>query len=58
MNTRFTKIKFDGQKVRVEYEVLKDGSSDPDEYSVFSADQPKARASPCAACPSATPTRT
>lgn len=37
--TRFTKIKYDGLKVRIEYEVEREGS-EPDEYSLFSADAP------------------
>jgi len=39
METNYTKIKFDGSKVRIEYEVTrKDG--DPDEYTLHSADKP------------------
>jgi hypothetical protein len=37
--TRFTKIKYDGAKVRIEYEVEREGK-EPDEYSLFSADAP------------------
>lgn len=37
--TRFTKIKFDGSKVRLEYQITKkDGT--PDEYVISSSDQP------------------
>jgi hypothetical protein len=38
--TRFTKIKFDGSKVRLEYEVIRPGGGDPDEYSLLCADLP------------------
>lgn len=37
--TRFTKIKYDGAKVRIEYEVEREGK-EPDEYSLFSGDAP------------------
>jgi hypothetical protein len=40
METRFTKIKYDGSKVRIEYEVTREPGKDPDEYTVFSADAP------------------
>lgn len=36
---RFTKIKFDGSKVRIEYEVTR-GPGDPDAFSVQCADMP------------------
>ena len=38
--TRFSKIKYDGAKVRIEYEVDRENGNDPDEYSLFSADAP------------------
>lgn len=40
MEKTFTKIKYDGSKVRIEYEVERKDGSDADEYSVFSADKP------------------
>jgi hypothetical protein len=40
--TRFTKIKFDGTKVRLEYQVVRPGGGDPDEYSLQCADLPLA----------------
>jgi hypothetical protein len=38
--TRFTKIKFDGSRVRLEYEVIRPGGGDPDEYALSCADLP------------------
>lgn len=40
--TRFTKIKFDGSKMRLEWQVIRPGGSDPDEYSMQCADLPLA----------------
>jgi hypothetical protein len=37
---RFTKIKFDGTRMRLEYEVIRRGGGDPDEYSLQCADLP------------------
>jgi hypothetical protein len=38
--TRFTKIKFDGAKVRLEYQVTRPGGGDPDEFALQCADRP------------------
>lgn len=38
--TRFTKIKFDGQKVRLEYEVTRPRGGEPDEHVLQCADKP------------------
>ena len=38
--TRFTKIRFDGQKVRLEYQVTRPRGGDPDEFVVCSSDLP------------------
>jgi len=38
--TRFTKIKFDGAKVRLEYQVVRPSGGDPDEYTLQCADLP------------------
>lgn len=38
---RFTKIKFDGQKVRLEYEVTRPRGGDPDEFAYASNDRPR-----------------
>jgi hypothetical protein len=40
LTTRFTKIKSDGKKVRLEYEVLRPSGSDPDEFLVHASDKP------------------
>jgi hypothetical protein len=40
MKTRFTKIKFDGSKVRIEYEVERKPEVEPDEYALISSDLP------------------
>lgn len=40
--TRFTKIKFDGVRMRLEYEVSRPGGGDPDEYALHCADLPLA----------------
>lgn len=40
--TRFTKIKFDGSKVLLEYHVTRPGGGDPDEFAVHSSDKPLA----------------
>jgi len=37
---RFTRIKFDGSRVRLEYQVIRPGGGDPDEYSLHCADLP------------------
>lgn len=37
---RFTKIKFDGQKVRLEYEVTRPRGGDPDEFTLVCNDLP------------------
>ncbi|HEX8030314.1 MAG TPA: hypothetical protein VF491_17690 [Vicinamibacterales bacterium] len=39
MDKRFTKIKYDGSKVRLEYEVVRE-AGDPDEFTLFCADPP------------------
>ncbi|OFW44760.1 MAG: hypothetical protein A3J29_07950 [Acidobacteria bacterium RIFCSPLOWO2_12_FULL_67_14b] len=38
--TRFTKIAFNGQKVRLEYHVTRPGGGDPDEFVVNCSDKP------------------
>jgi hypothetical protein len=38
--TRFTKIKFDGAKVRLEYSVTRPGGGDPDEFALQCSDKP------------------
>ncbi len=38
--TRFTKIRFDGRKVLLEYEVTRPGGGEPDEFLVHSSDPP------------------
>lgn len=40
MEVRFTKIKYDGSKVRIDYEVERKDGGDPDEYTLFCADTP------------------
>lgn len=40
MSKDFTKIKFDGSKVRIEYEVERKDGGDADEYAMHSADKP------------------
>jgi hypothetical protein len=42
MAMRFTKIKFDGAKMRIEYEVERADGNEPDEYTVLSVDRPMA----------------
>lgn len=37
---RFTKIKYDGSKMRLEYEQERADGSDPDEFTLLSADKP------------------
>jgi hypothetical protein len=37
---RFTKIKFDGDKVRIEYEMPRKDGGDPDAYTLLSIDKP------------------
>jgi hypothetical protein len=39
--TRFTKIKLDASRVRLEYETVREGG-DPDEYSMLCAERPRA----------------
>lgn len=39
MDNRFTKIKYDGSKMRIEYEVERK-DAEPDEYTLFSSDKP------------------
>lgn len=38
--TRFTKVKYDGSKVRIEYTVEREKGKAPDEYALVSADAP------------------
>lgn len=38
--TRFTKVKFDGSKVRLEYQVTRPGGGDPDEFALQCSDLP------------------
>jgi hypothetical protein len=40
MKTRFTKIKYDGTKVRIEYTVEREKGKAPDEYALVSCDSP------------------